>query len=160
MGIGAIAVDAIREWNPLGPAAYRRREINKAFRKARRKSRRGEPLTDDERQTLTAYKEIQTMIPQGKATYTGAALGAASPFIGLMVAMVATPLENLIVAASIAPAMCEPDAQSCVSAGMMAVAVATGVVTSIASWIVAWGRSRAEKRHAADLAAAQAKPAP
>lgn len=153
---GSAAVAAIKEWNPLSPEGYERRDRNRAYRKARRKAKRGETLTEDQYEILRTTKET-SMIPQGKATYTGAALAAGSPFIGFAVAAVAPPLENAIVGLGMAPAVCAADAPSCVTAGMMAVAVATGVITSVASWIVTWGRNRAEQRHAAELAAAQAK---
>ena len=46
--VGEAAVSAIRSWNPLSPEAYARRDRNKAFRKARKKAKRGETLTEDE----------------------------------------------------------------------------------------------------------------
>ncbi|HEY5566553.1 MAG TPA: hypothetical protein VIM81_04830, partial [Gammaproteobacteria bacterium] len=48
MNLGKFAVQAIKEWNPLSQEGYARRDRNKAFRKARKKAKRGETLTEDE----------------------------------------------------------------------------------------------------------------
>lgn len=63
MNLGAIAVQAIKEWNPFGPEAYARRDRNKAFRKVRRKARRGETLTEDEYELLQT-EEVRSMTDQ------------------------------------------------------------------------------------------------
>lgn len=42
------AVHAIKEWNPFGPQEILKREYNKKFRKARKKLRKGEPLSEEE----------------------------------------------------------------------------------------------------------------
>lgn len=134
----------------IGEAAWRKVAPWKRLKRARNRwrERRGLP-------PIPITDEDDKMLPQGKATYTGAALGAVSPFIGFVVAALSPPLENAIVALNIAPAMCAIEDTSCVTAGMMAVAVATGVLTSVASWLVAWGRRRAERRHEAELSAAK-----
>lgn len=64
MGLGGIAVDAIKAWNPLSPEAYARRDRNKAYRKARRKKRRGETLTTEE-QALMAQETVTITLPDG-----------------------------------------------------------------------------------------------
>lgn len=136
-----------RIWRAIAPVKLVKQSINK------RRARRGKPL-------LTITEEDYTMLPQGKATYTGAGLGAAAPFIGFAAAAIAQPLENAIVAIGAYPAACAPDAPGCTTAGMVAVAFATGIVTSVAAWVVAWGRKRAEARHQATLAALQAPQEP
>jgi hypothetical protein len=82
MNIGKIAVQAIREWNPLGPEAFARRDRNKAYRKARRKAKRGEVLTEDEYETLNATQEVSAM--NGFKTYTGIAVAALGFVLGLL----------------------------------------------------------------------------
>ena len=63
--LGAIAVQAIREWNPFGPEAIQRRAGNKAFRKAWRKRRRGEILTPEEEE-LVAQETVTVILPGGE----------------------------------------------------------------------------------------------
>lgn len=67
MNVAKFAVRAIREWNPLGPAAYERRDRNKAYRKARRKKRRGEILTLEE-ETIMAEQTVKVILPDGTET--------------------------------------------------------------------------------------------
>lgn len=55
--VGEAAVAAVLRWNPFGPEAYERRDRNKAYRKARRKVRRGEALTEDEYEILNTARE-------------------------------------------------------------------------------------------------------
>lgn len=55
------AVSAIKSWNPFGPEAYARRDRNKAYRKARRKAKRGEPLSEQESQVLNTTQEVTSM---------------------------------------------------------------------------------------------------
>lgn len=69
MEIGAAAagfvVQAIKEWNPLSPEAYARRDRNKAYRKARRKKRRGETLTPEE-VLILAQEIVEAKLPSGE----------------------------------------------------------------------------------------------
>lgn len=60
---GSAAVSAIKEWNPRGPEAIKRRAINKAFRKAFKKSRKGEELTPQEQQIMA---EQTLTLPNGE----------------------------------------------------------------------------------------------
>lgn len=88
MNLGKLAVDAIKAWDPRGPEAIKRRAINKAFRKAFKKSLKGEPLTPQEQQimaeqTLTlpngeTITRTEPLIPLRTATKAtiGSALGA------------------------------------------------------------------------------------
>ena len=78
MNLGKFAVQAIKEWNPLSPEAYERRDRHKAYRKARKKQKRGEPLTEQDRQILNQTQEVDML--QGKKTY----LGIATVAIGLV----------------------------------------------------------------------------
>lgn len=64
MNLGKFAVQAIKEWNPLGPEAYARRDLNKAYRKARRKKRRGETLTAKE-EAIMAQETVTMTLPDG-----------------------------------------------------------------------------------------------
>jgi len=65
MNLGKFAVQAIKEWNPLSPEAYARRDRNKAFRKARRKAKRGETLTQDE-EIVMAQQTATVTLPSGE----------------------------------------------------------------------------------------------
>lgn len=78
MNLGKFAVDAIKAWDPLSPEAYARRDRNKAYRKARRKAKRGEPMSAQEYQILNETPEVTVL--QGKKTY----LGIAATAIGLV----------------------------------------------------------------------------
>lgn len=60
---GSAAVAAIKEWNPRGPEAIKRRAVNKAFRKAFKKSRKGEELTPEEKQIMA---EQTLTLPNGE----------------------------------------------------------------------------------------------
>lgn len=64
MNIGKFAVQAIKEWNPLGPEAIVRRANNKAFRKAFRKARKGKELTPEE-QAIMAENTVTVTLPDG-----------------------------------------------------------------------------------------------
>ena len=59
--IGEAAVGAALSWNPFGPEAYARRDRNKAYRKARRKAKRGEILTPEE-QAIMAENTVKMII--------------------------------------------------------------------------------------------------
>ena len=50
--VGEAAVAAIRKWAPFSPESYAIRDRNKAYRKARRKAKRGETLTEQEDELL------------------------------------------------------------------------------------------------------------
>jgi len=81
---GSAAMSAIREWNPLSQEAYERRDRNKAYRKARRKAKRGETLTEQESQILNTTQEVDMLA--GKKTYLGiaaAGLGMVLGWLGL-----------------------------------------------------------------------------
>ena len=75
---GSAAVSAIREWNPLSPENYARRDRNKAYRKARKKFRRGQTLTAEEVEILNTTQEVDML--EGKKTY----LGIAAAVIGVV----------------------------------------------------------------------------
>lgn len=86
MSLGKVAVEAIKEWNPLGPDGVVRRATNKDFRKAFRKYRKGETLTPQEE--LILAEKIVLTAPDGSTiehtpptvplrTATKATLGAA-----------------------------------------------------------------------------------
>lgn len=62
--VGEAAVAAIRSWNPFSPESYERRDRNKAYRKARRKQRRGESLTPEE-QAIMAQETVIVTMPDG-----------------------------------------------------------------------------------------------
>lgn len=86
--VGSAAVAAIKEWNPRGPEAIKRRAINKGFRKVFKKARRGETLTAEEQrvmaeQTLTlpngeTITRTEPLIPARTSTkaFVGSAIGA------------------------------------------------------------------------------------
>jgi hypothetical protein len=101
--------------------------------------------------------EERTMILQGKVTHTGAGIAASSPFVGLLVNAFVPSVEQAIVNIGMAPVVCAPEVTSCVTAGQMAFALITGFVAMAGGAIASYGRKRAETRHAAELAAAQAK---
>ena len=61
MNLGKFAVDAIKAWNPLSQEAYERRDRNKAYRKARRKAKRGEAVTEEEYEILNTTQEDTQM---------------------------------------------------------------------------------------------------
>lgn len=65
MNVGKFAVQAIREWNPFGPEAITRRAGNKAFRKVRRKAKRGETLTEQEYEILQQTPEVNMAVNTG-----------------------------------------------------------------------------------------------
>ena len=81
--VGSATVSAIKEWNPFDPEAITHRAQNKAFRKtrrsAKRKSRKGEPLTPEEEQILMSEKVILT-------TQTGETIEHTPPAIPLRTA--------------------------------------------------------------------------
>lgn len=58
------SVNAIKEWNPFGPAAIVRRHENKAFRKAFRKARKCKPLTPEE-ERLMSHNSVKVTLPDG-----------------------------------------------------------------------------------------------
>lgn len=111
MNLAKFAVRAIKEWNPLGPEAILRRERNKAFRKAHRKAKRGETLSEDEYELLQTTKEAPVAIDLGTRTSTNTVVGTpilAGIYVNLvemlpypqLVAALTTP-EAVVVAASV-----------------------------------------------------------
>lgn len=62
--IGKAIAAAIVELNPLGKAGYERRARNKAYRKARRKQRRGEVLTPEE-EMIMSERTATVTLPDG-----------------------------------------------------------------------------------------------
>lgn len=78
---GSAAAQAIKDLNPRGPEAVKRRAINKAFRKAFKKARKGEQLTPEEElivaeQTLTlpsgqTVTRTEPIIPARTSTKVG-----------------------------------------------------------------------------------------
>jgi hypothetical protein len=87
---GSAAVAAIKEWNPRGPEAIKRRAVNKAFRKAFKKSRKGEELTPEEKlimaeQTLTlpngeTITRTEPIIPARTSTKLAVGNGVVAAF--------------------------------------------------------------------------------
>jgi hypothetical protein len=152
---GAFAVQAIREWAPFSEDSRERRQTNKA----RRRKRKGKTLTPEQEQLLEKHGQGPKEIPmlQGKLTHTGAGVAASSPFVGLIVNAFVPHVENAIVKIGFAPAMCDPEAVNCISAGQLAVVLISGAVAMIGGAIASYGRKRADKRHAAELAAAAAE---
>lgn len=139
---GTVAVgEAV--WRAIAPVKLIKRALNV------RRKRLGKPL-------LPITKEDETMLPAGKATHTGAAIAASGPVVGFLIAAFVPPVENFLASSGFAPVMCAPEAPSCVTAGMLAFGLVTGLVTAGGSALASWGRKRAEKRHAAQLAAVQA----
>jgi hypothetical protein len=63
--LGEAAVSAVLNLNPFGPEGYARRDRNKAFRKARRKARKGEQLTNDE-ELIMAQQTSTVTLPSGE----------------------------------------------------------------------------------------------
>lgn len=102
-----------------------------------RRARLGKPL-------LPITSEDDLMLPNGKGTYTGIAIGALGPVVA-----------GLIVSSGIAPETCAPEAANCVPAGVLAAVLVGGAITAVGNGIAWWGRRRAESRHAAELSAAQ-----
>lgn len=141
VSIGAAIWRAVRPWQRL-----------KILRNKRR-ARLGKPL-------LPITQEDYSMLPNGTATYTGAAIAGAGPVVGIVTTMASPVLTNLLIANNIAPAMCTAGAENCVSASALSMTLIAGVVSLLGAWIAKWGRARAEARHAAELAAAVAVPAP
>jgi hypothetical protein len=76
MSIGKFAVDAIKAWNPLSPEAYARRDRNKAYRKARRKAKRGEPMSETETEILnTTPQEVGMAVNTGLRSSSNMVIG-------------------------------------------------------------------------------------
>jgi hypothetical protein len=104
VNLGKLAVQAIREWNPFGPAAYQRRDENKAYRKARRKFKRGETLTADEYEILQTYKERPMAIDTGLRTSTNTVVGTS------VVGSIAVKLIELLPYPELVAALTTPEA--------------------------------------------------
>lgn len=73
--VGEGITAAVLKLNPFGPEGYARRDRNKAYRKARRKVRRGETLTELEYEILQSHKETTMAIDLGTRTSTNALVG-------------------------------------------------------------------------------------
>jgi len=99
VNLGKLAVDAIKAWDPLSPEGYARRDRNKAYRKARRKEKRGEPLDEKESQILNQTVEVHML--QGKKTY----LGILAAGIGLVLGWVGVGDEGGALSAQIVGAL-------------------------------------------------------
>jgi hypothetical protein len=141
--VGTVAVgEAI--WRAIAPWKRFKQLRNK------RRARLGKPL-------LPITDEDLKMLPSGTATHTGAGIAISSPFVGMIVNAFVPHIENAIVNIGFAPAMCAPEAASCVTAGQLAIGLVAGVVAMAGGALASWGRKRAEKRHTAELAAAAAK---
>lgn len=128
MNVAKFAVRAIKEWNPLGPEAYERRDRNKAYRQARRKAKRGETLTTDEYELLQLRVD---MIPQNTLRKGGIAVTAIGPILSLVLKMFGVD-------------ECTPDelTMGCVGAAEIAGALVTAG-GAVMYWI---GRDRAASR--------------
>lgn len=86
--VGEAVVAAVLKLNPFGPEGYARRDRNKAYRKARRKQKRGEPLTADELKTLDTTQEVDMNVGAeiGKSLVRHFGSGAAGAIVGTGVA--------------------------------------------------------------------------
>jgi hypothetical protein len=144
--VGTVAVGE-RIWRAIAPVKLVKQALNK------RRKRLGKPL-------LPLTQDDETMLPNGTATQTGAAIAGSSPLIGLVVTMVVPAIEQKILAIGLAPVECALEAANCVTAGQLAFGLVSGVVAMAGGAIASWGRRRAQKRHEAELAAATAAPAP
>jgi hypothetical protein len=65
--VGGAITEAVLRLNPFGKEGYERRAKNKAYRKARRKQKRGKELTADEVAILSTK---ETAMLNGKLTYS------------------------------------------------------------------------------------------
>lgn len=127
---GSAAVAAIKEWNPLGPEAYARRDRNKAYRKARRKQKRGEALTEDESRVLSQTQEV-SMLPQNTMRKGGIAVTALGPVLTVVLKMVGMN-------------ECTPEE---VSMGCVGAAEIAGTLLTVGGAVLYWiGRNRADAR--------------
>ena len=73
--VGGAITEAVLRLNPFGKEGYERRAKNKAYRKARRKFRRGETLTPEEFQILNETQEVVMALDLGTRTSTNALVG-------------------------------------------------------------------------------------
>ena len=64
INVGAILVQALREWAPFAPENIARRKTNKAVRKILRKMSKGKPLTAAE-ETFMAENTATVTLPDG-----------------------------------------------------------------------------------------------
>jgi hypothetical protein len=129
------------------PKAVARR----AAKAARKAPRQRQP--DEAAGEFFQTDEVREML-QGKLTHTGAGIAASSPFVGLVVNAFVPHIETKIIELGVAPFMCAAEATNCITAGQLAFGLVSGAVALIGSAVVSFGRKRAEKRHAAELAAA------
>lgn len=127
-------------WRAIAPVKLIKQARNK------RRARLGKPL-------LPITEEDYTMLPQGTATHSGAALAGSSPLIGLAITAFVPVIEQKIAELGIAPLECAVEAVKCVTAGQLAFGLASGVVAVAGGALASWGRRRAERRHVAELAA-------
>lgn len=97
--VGEAVTSAVLKLNPFGPDGYARRDRNKAYRKARRKEKRGEPLDEKESQILNQTVEVHML--QGKKTY----LGILAAGIGLVLGWVGVGDEGGALSAQIVGAL-------------------------------------------------------
>lgn len=130
MSLGKFAVDAIKAWNPLSPEAYARRDRNKAYRQARRRAKRGEPLTEQDTEILNTTQEV-AMLPQNTLRKGGIAVTALGPVLTIVLKMF-----------GVNECSADEAAMGCVGAAEIAGTLLT-VVGAVVYWI---GRNRAEKR--------------
>lgn len=130
MSLGKFAVDAIKAWDPLSPEAYARRDRNKAYRKARRKAKRGDTLSEDEYEILNTTKEV-AMLPQNTLRKGGIAVTALGPVLTIGLKMF-----------GVSECTVDEAAMGCVGAAEIA-----GTLLTVGGAVLYWiGRNRAEKR--------------
>lgn len=127
-------------WRAIAPVKLIKQARNK------RRARLGKPL-------LPITEEDYTMLPQGTATHTGAALAGSSPFVGLIVTALVPHIAEKIAAVGFAPLQCAAEATNCITAGQLAFALVSGAVAVAGGALASWGRRRAERRHVAEVAA-------
>jgi uncharacterized protein YjeT (DUF2065 family) len=130
VNVGKIAVSAIKEWNPFSPEAYERRDKNKAYRKARRKAKKGEVLTEDEYEILSTNQETE-MFPQNTLRKGGIAVTVLGPLLSMLLK-------------SVGVGDCSAEA---LETGCVGAAEIAGTLISVAgAAIYWWGQNRAFKR--------------
>ena len=106
--VGEGITAAVLRLNPFGPEGYARRDRNKAYRKARKKARRGETLTEQELQILNQPQEGSMA---GYKTYSGIAvaligvvlgwLGVGETEAGTLSAQIGSAIDQVITVAGL-----------------------------------------------------------
>lgn len=143
---GTVAVgEAV--WRAIAPWKRLKQLRNK------RRARIGKPL-------LPITEEDEKMLPAGTATHTGAGIAISSPIVGMVVIAFIPHIEQKIAEIGFAPMQCAVEAVNCVTAGQLAIGLVSGLVAVGGGALASYGRKRAEKRHAEQMAAAVAAQKP